>query len=162
MRNYELVLIINPELDETETDSVVEGVKSNIESNGGEVLKVDPWGRKRMSFPIKRNSDGYYVLFIFKSEPAFVLQLTSSFRVIESIIRHLVVQFEGDLDKVISLRDERESRTRAKAPPLEEERKEGTPDSESKDVEGSISEDNGEDQGGDEETPDVRETSEEP
>ena len=100
MREYELVLIINPELDETETDSLIESVKNNVESNGGEVLKVDPWGRKRLSFPIKRNSDGYYVLLIFNSEPAFVRELTNSLRVVESIFRHMIVQFEGDLDIV--------------------------------------------------------------
>ena len=153
MREYELVLIISAELDETETDSLIEGVKSNIESNGGEVLKVDPWGRKRLSFPIKRNSDGYYVLVIFRSEPAFVRQLTNSFRVIESILRHMVVQFEGDLDKVIALGEDRGSREAKKSPPSESKVEEGTPDSKS--------EDDAESQDGDEEIPDVSETSDE-
>ena len=137
MRNYELVLIIDPKLNETETGSLIEGVKSDIKSNGGEVLKVDLWGRKRMSFPIKRNSDGYYVLFIFKSEPVFVSQLTNSFRVVESILRHMVVQFEGDLDKAIALGEGRESRETKKSPPSEEKVEEGTPGSKSEDVVGS-------------------------
>ena len=161
MREYELVLIINPELDETETDSLIESVKNNVESNGGEVLKVDPWGRKRLSFPIKRNSDGYYVLLIFNSEPAFVRELTNSFRVVESIFRHMIVQFEGDLDKVISLRDERESRAQKKPPPSEKKVEKGTPDGESEDDEDSISEDDGENQDGDEVSSDVSETSDE-
>lgn len=121
MREYELVLIINPELDDTETESLIEGVKNNIESNDGEVLKVDPWGRRRLAFPIKKNNDGYYVLLIFRSEPVFVLQLSNSFRVIESIIRHMVVNFEGDLDSVISLREERQPRRTDTPPQLKEE-----------------------------------------
>jgi len=137
LRDYELVLIISAELDETEADSLVEDVKSNIESKGGEVLKVDSWGRKRLSFPIKRNSDGYYVIFIFKSEPVFVSQLTNSFRVVESILRHMVVQFEGDLDKAIALGEGRESRETKKSPPSEEKVEEGTPGSKSEDVVGS-------------------------
>lgn len=145
MREYELVLIINPELDDTETESLIEGVKNNIESNGGEVLKVDPWGNKRLAFPIKKNNDGYYVLLIFRSEPAFVPQLSNSFRVIESIIRHMIVLFEGDLDSVISLRDERPPRQTDASPPLKAENEQVVPDTESKD-ENSVSENEGEDQ----------------
>ena len=153
MREYELVLIINPELDDTETESLIEGVKSNIESNGGEVLKVDPWGKKRLAFPIKKNSDGYYVLLIFRSEPAFVPQLSNSFRVIESIIRHMMVLFEGDLDKVISLREESPPRERHAPPPPEEENKPVAQETESED-EDSVSENEGEDQPEDEAVPD--------
>ena len=161
MREYELVLIINPELDDTETESLIERVKGNIASNGGEVLKVDPWGRRRLAFPIQKNNDGYFVLLIFRSEPAFVLQLSNSFRVIESIIRHMVVNFEGDLDNVISLREERQPRTREgrqprerEAPPPSEERVEPVaPDAESENQD-SVSEAQGEDQAEEETVPD--------
>ena len=153
MREYELVLIINPELDDTETESLIEGVKNNIESNGGEVLKVDPWGRKRLAFPIKKNSDGYYVLLIFRSEPAFIPQLSNSFRVIESIIRNMVVLFEGDLDKVISLREQTQPRETHTPPPPEEENKPVAQETESED-EDSVSEVEGEDQPEEEAVPD--------
>ena len=153
MREYELVLIINPELDDTETESLIEGVKNNIESNGGEVLKVDPWGRKRLAFPIKKNSDGYYVLLIFRSEPAFIPQLSNSFRVIESIVRNMVVLFEGDLDKVISLREQTQPRETHAPPPPEEEIKPVAQETESED-EDSESEVEGENQVGEEATPD--------
>ena len=158
MREYELVLIINPELDDTETESLIEGVKSNIESNGGEVLKVDPWGKKRLAFPIKKHNDGYYVLLIFRSEPAFVPQLSNSFRVIESIIRDMVVLFEGDLDKVISLREAhppreaRPPRETATSLPLKEENEQVALDTESED-EDNVSENGGEDRDETEATP---------
>ena len=153
MREYELVLIIDPELDDTETESLIERVKNSIESNGGEALKVDPWGKKRLAFPIKKNNDGYYVLFIFRSDPAFVPQLSNSFRVIESIIRHMVVLFEGDLDKVLSLREESAPRE-ANTPPRPEAKNEPSPPvTESEDVK-SASENPGEDQVGEETAPD--------
>ncbi len=153
MREYELVLIINPELEEAETESLIEGVTSNIDSNGGEVLKVDAWGKRRLAFPIKKNNDGYYVLLIFRSEPAFVLQLSNSFRVIETIIRHMVVNFEGDLDNVISLREERRSRETDARRRLEEEVAPVAMDSESGNEE-SVSEVEGEDQAKEEAAPD--------
>jgi small subunit ribosomal protein S6 len=153
LREYELVLIINPELDDTETESLIEGVKSNIESNGGEVLKVDPWGKKRLAFPINKNNDGYYVIFVFRSEPAFVPQLSNSFRVIESIIRDMVVLFEGDLDKLIALRDESTPREVETSPPQEEEGGQITLDTESEN-EDSTSGVEGENQVGEEAAPD--------
>ena len=153
MREYELVLIINPELEDTETESLIEGVKGNIESNGGEVLKVDPWGRRRLAFPIKKNNDGYYVLLIFRSEPVYVLQLSNSFRVIESIIRHMVVLFEGDLDNVISLREERRPRQTVARVPLEKEVEQVALDTKSKNDD-SVSEVEGEDQVKEEVVPD--------
>ncbi|MDE0301427.1 MAG: 30S ribosomal protein S6 [Candidatus Poribacteria bacterium] len=153
MREYELVLIINPDLEEAETESLIERIKTNIESNGGEVLKVDAWGRRRLAFPIKKNNDGYYVLLIFKGDPAFVLQLSNSFRVIESIVRHMVVLFEGDLDKVISLREESRPRERMARRPLEAEDQSVAPVTESED-ENSVSENEGEDQAKEETVPD--------
>ena len=157
MREYELVLIVSPELDEIETDAIIQGVKGNIESNAGEVIKIDSWGRKRLAFPIKRHSDAFYVLFIFKSEPASVRKLTNSFRVIEPVLRHMVVEFEGDLDKILALRDEAESRTRENSPPPEEpaekenppspaeDAKEGAPGRESENDADTVSGDGGED-----------------
>ena len=97
MRQYETIFIINPDIDESQTDGVVEGVKTAIESGGGKVLKVDPWGKKRLAYAVKQHNDGYYVLIVFESSPEFVTQLNGHYRITELIIKHIVVQFEGDL-----------------------------------------------------------------
>ncbi|MCZ6679682.1 MAG: 30S ribosomal protein S6 [Candidatus Poribacteria bacterium] len=97
MRQYETIFIISPELDESETNDVIEGVKETIESIGGKILKVDPWGRKRLAYTVKRHSDGFYVLVVFESNPEAVRQLNSSYQITESIIKHMTVRFEGDL-----------------------------------------------------------------
>ena len=102
MRQYETIFIINPDLDESQTDGVIEGVKTAIESGGGKVLKVDPWGKvdsrgeKRLAYAVKQHNDGYYVLIVFESSPEFVTQLNGHYRITELIIKHIVVQFEGD------------------------------------------------------------------
>ncbi len=100
MSQYETIFIINPELDESETEGVIEGVKTAIESGGGKLLKVDPWGKKKLAYPVKQHSDGYYVLLVFESSPEFVGQLNGHYRVTERIIKHIVVQFEGDLTEL--------------------------------------------------------------
>ena len=97
MRHYETIFIINPDLDESQTNDVTEGVKTAIESGGGKVLKVDPWGKRKLAYAVKQHGEGYYVLIVFESGPEFVAQLNGHYRITERIIKHMVVQFEGDL-----------------------------------------------------------------
>ena len=97
MRQYETIFIINPDIDESQTNGIIEGVKTAIESGGGKVLKVDPWGKKRLAYAVKQHNDGYYVLIVFESSPEFVTELNGHYRITELIIKHIVVQFEGDL-----------------------------------------------------------------
>lgn len=97
MRQYETIFIINPDLDESQTNDVIEGVKAAIESGGGKVLRVDLWGKKKLAYAVKQYNDGYYVLLVFESNPEFISQLNGHYRITERIIKHIVVQFEGDL-----------------------------------------------------------------
>ena len=99
MNPYELLLIITPDYDESEAAALTDQVKSIIE-NGGTLLKVDPWGKKRLAYPIRKRSEGYYVLYIFESAPSFVAELNQSLRVIETILRYMVVGYEDDIDKL--------------------------------------------------------------
>ena len=102
MRQYETIFIVNPDLDESQTNDVTEGVKTAIESGGGKVLKVDPWGKRRLAYAVKQHNDGYYVLIVFESSPELVAQLNGHYRITERIIKHIVVQFEGDLAALTS------------------------------------------------------------
>ena len=99
MNPYELLLIITPDFDESEAEALTDQVKGIIE-NGGTLLKVDPWGKKRLAYPIRKRSEGYYVLYIFESAPRFVTELSQSLRVIETILRYMVVQYEDDINKL--------------------------------------------------------------
>ena len=99
MKPYELLLIITPDHDENEAEALTDQVKGIIE-NGGTLLKLDPWGKKRLAYPIQKRSEGYYVLYIFESAPSFVASLNQSLRVIETILRYMIVQYEDDIDKL--------------------------------------------------------------
>ena len=96
---YELLLIITPDHDENEAEALTNQVKGFIEG-GGTLLKVDPWGKKRLAYPIRKRSEGYYVLYIFECESSFVAELNQSLHVIEAILRYMVVQYEDDIDKL--------------------------------------------------------------
>ncbi len=99
MKPYELLLIITPDHDENEAEALTNQVKDIIES-GGAIIKIDPWGKKRLAYPIQKRNEGYYVLYIFESAPSFVAQLNQSLHVIESILRYMIVQYEDDIDKL--------------------------------------------------------------
>ena len=99
MKPYELLLIITPDHDEKEAEALTEQVKGIIE-NGGTLLKLDPWGKKRLAYPIRKRSEGYYVLYIFESAPNFVAELNQALHVIEAILRYMIVQYEDDIDKL--------------------------------------------------------------
>ena len=99
MKPYELLLIITPDHDENEAEALTDQVKGIIE-NSGTLLKLDPWGKKRLSYPIRKRSEGYYVLYIFESAPSFVAELNQSLHVIEAILRYMIVQYEDDIDKL--------------------------------------------------------------
>ena len=99
MKPYELLLIITPDHDENEAEALTDQVKGIIES-GGTLLKLDPWGKKRLAYPIQKRSEGYYVLYIFESAPSFVAELNQALQVIEAILRYMVVQYEDDIDKL--------------------------------------------------------------
>jgi small subunit ribosomal protein S6 len=96
---YELLLIITPDHDENAAEALTNQIKGIIEG-GGTLLKVDPWGKKRLSYPIRKRGEGYYVLYIFECASSFVAELNQSLHVIEAILRYMVVQYEDDIDKL--------------------------------------------------------------
>lgn len=99
MKPYELLLIITPDHDEDQAEALTDQVKGIIE-NGGTLLKLDPWGKKRLAYPIRKRSEGYYVLYIFECAPSFVAELNRTLHVIEAILRYMIVQYEDDIDKL--------------------------------------------------------------
>lgn len=93
------MLIITPDHEENEAEALIENVKGIIE-NGGNIIHTDVWGKRRLAYPIRKRSEGYYVVYVFESEPSFVAQLNQSLRVIEAILRHMIVLYEDDVEKL--------------------------------------------------------------
>jgi len=92
LRSYELVYIISPEVADEDVEAVVDRVNKFITGRGGEVTKVQPWGRKKLAYPINRFREGNYVLTEFKSEPNAANDLEASLRLSEEVLRHLVIR----------------------------------------------------------------------
>ena len=90
MRNYELVCIVQPDLDETAFKGAIERVQGWITEAGGTVDKVDVWGRRRLSYPIRKQRDGQYVLLNVSLDPKSASALERNIRYLETVLRHML------------------------------------------------------------------------
>ena len=91
MRQYELVLILQPDLDETSFNAAIDKVKGWISEAQGSVEKVDIWGKRRLAYPIRKQTEGQYVLLHVKMEAKFCAQLERNLRFLEPVMRYLVI-----------------------------------------------------------------------
>jgi small subunit ribosomal protein S6 len=96
VREYELMCVLNPELDEPGLEAQNERLKSLITSRGGEVVDVQSWGRRRLAYPISRFRDGFYSVTRFTMPPEEADALERSLRLTESVIRHLIVRPDSE------------------------------------------------------------------
>jgi small subunit ribosomal protein S6 len=92
MRKYEVAFIVHPDLDETAFKEVQERVKSWITDAGGKVTKVDLWGKKKMAYEIRKQTEGQYVLFETEMLPSFCSELERNLQLHESILRYMVTR----------------------------------------------------------------------
>jgi small subunit ribosomal protein S6 len=92
MSSYELVLIINPEVTDEEMPDFITKLSELINKVGGNVDEVTQWGRRQLAYPIKRSSEGNYVLTKLNVKPNVIKELEASFRLSGKILRHLLIK----------------------------------------------------------------------
>lgn len=90
MHNYELICIIQPDLDETAFNGVLDRVKGWVTESGGSVDKVDVWGRRRLAYVIRKQHEGQYVLLNISLNPSAAAGLERNIRYQETVIRHML------------------------------------------------------------------------
>ena len=90
---YETIFIVNATLTEEAINAVVEKF-TNLIAENGEIIKVDPWGKRRMAYAIDDMAEGYYVLVEFESKPEFPAELDRIYKITEGIIRSIIVAKE--------------------------------------------------------------------
>lgn len=90
MREYELVVLLHPDL-EIDADAPIAKVEKLITDAGGKITKRDNWGKKRLAYPVKKQQFGIYVYFELELEPTTVRELESQLLITEEVIRFLIV-----------------------------------------------------------------------
>ena len=90
MKNYELVYVVKPNSDEEVREAILNKVKEVVATDG-EIVKVDTWGTKKLSYPIAKFTEGFYVLVNFKSGVEVPKELDRNLKINENVIRHMIV-----------------------------------------------------------------------
>jgi small subunit ribosomal protein S6 len=91
LREYEVMLILPAEADESVVGGAVERITKILSERGGEVRNIDRWGRRRFAYPIARQSEGYYVVVRFTSEPDAITEIDRSLTLADEVVRFKVV-----------------------------------------------------------------------
>ena len=90
MRDYELLFVLDPSLDEEAKASLVERIKEVINA-GGEAGEADVWGDRKLAYSINKKNTGYYVVIPFKAEADLPKELDRRLRINENVMRHIIV-----------------------------------------------------------------------
>jgi len=115
-RDYELGFILNPEVSEDETRALLERVEQIVATYGGQIVKINQWGRRRLAYPIERHRDGFYVFLDMILTPETVSELERTLTVSEIVLRHMVKRRDPKaVQKEREEREEREARSAAAA-----------------------------------------------
>ena len=94
MREYELIFIIHPDQDENATNELVERIQGWITEAGGTINKVDPWGKRKLAYPIRKQSEGQYFLMQIQIAPDFVAEMERNLRFLEPVMRFFITAID--------------------------------------------------------------------
>ena len=92
MPDYEVMIILDPELAEDHQQEVVERIRTQVADGGGVWDAHTPWGRRRLTYEIDHKSEGFYHLVTFSSSPAVLDEVSRVLRIDDVVIRHLAVR----------------------------------------------------------------------
>ncbi|HET8851914.1 MAG TPA: 30S ribosomal protein S6 [Ktedonobacteraceae bacterium] len=111
-RDYEIGFILNPEVSEEQTRTILERIEQIVARYDGQVIKVNQWGRRRLAYPIEHHRDGFYVFIDTILTPETVSELDRTLKVSEEVLRHLIKKRDPK-----TVQKEREARAAAAAAP---------------------------------------------
>ncbi|ASY33876.1 MULTISPECIES: 30S ribosomal protein S6 [unclassified Streptomyces] len=94
MRHYEVMVILDPDLEERSVAPLIESFLSVVREADGKVEKVDTWGRRRLSYEINKKPEGIYSVIDLQAEPAVIKELDRQMNLNESVLRTKVLRPE--------------------------------------------------------------------
>jgi small subunit ribosomal protein S6 len=122
MRHYEIVFLVHPDQSE-QVPAMVERYTSTVKSSGGQVHRLEDWGRRQLAYSINKIHKAHYVLLNIEASEAVLEELTTNFRYNDAILRSLVIREDGAItEESFILKAEKEGRERKARPPRTERR----------------------------------------
>ena len=95
LRDYELVLVISPEVVEEKFEATVDNISRFITEKGGVISDIERWGKRKLAYPVRHFVEGSYVLTHFKLNPASGKELEANLQISEEVLRHLLVKLDS-------------------------------------------------------------------
>lgn len=97
MNQYEVMYVLDPALDDSARAEMINRFSDLVVKNGGEVDRIDEWGKRRLAYVIRYKNEGYYVLMYIKGPSELPRELERNMRIADNVLRYLVVRYEGEL-----------------------------------------------------------------
>jgi len=97
MKPYESIFILNPNIDNEESEKVIARMREVITSNGGEVTHVEKWGKRKLAYEVAKFKKGDYVLVQYTGVPATVTELERNFKMTDPVIKYMTVKLDKDM-----------------------------------------------------------------
>ncbi len=121
MRRYELMLVLRPDAAEDRIQATLDRTTRGIAAAGGQIVKVSPWGRRRLAYPIGQNREGSYYLLLFDAPSDAIAELERSLLITEEVMRHLVTRVERPAARRQATAPTDGEADESDVPPLDEE-----------------------------------------
>jgi small subunit ribosomal protein S6 len=97
MNQYEVMYVIDPTLEDSARIDLINRFSDLVVKNGGEVDRVDEWGKRRLAYAIQYKTEGYYVLMYIKAPAELPREIERNMQISDSVLRYLTVRYEGEL-----------------------------------------------------------------
>lgn len=94
MRNYEIAVVLHPDL-EIDLATTLEKIEAIITKNGGKITKKDNWGKRKLAYKIKKQDWGIYVFYTVEIDPSKINKINQTLRITEEVIRYLIVAVDN-------------------------------------------------------------------
>ena len=116
-RTYELMFIVRPDMTDEDLDKLISTLQSVVPASGGNVVRVDKMGKRRLAYAVRRFHDGIYVLMVVEGGGAAIHELERRLRVTEPVIKFLTVRIDEEQKRLAKIKALRDARKKVSAQP---------------------------------------------
>ena len=109
MRVYEVLFIVAPNTEESDTDALISQISDVITNQGATIAKVDRIGRRRLAYPIGKFNEGYYVVLTVEGTGSEIAEVERRMRVTDAVIRYITIRIDEDLKRAEKFRARRQA-----------------------------------------------------
>lgn len=115
MKRYETLFIVQVDLPIDEINSIIERYRAIVTALKGTIVKVEKWGKRRLAYEIKKQSNGYYVLIDFAGNSTIIDELERNFKIDDKILKFMTIMKDGNVD-LATIEKERQEESQSETP----------------------------------------------